>query len=134
MDHFVYQGAKTSQISFPLGGIGSGCIGLAGNGRLIDWESFDELLGATYIKYMRSPNFDLLERAQVYRNSPTGFQTGAYPHFITAVTEHAKQRGFKQSIDSLFPPPPAPETDGANTAGTAPTEQAPAGRETIERK
>ncbi|HXF62456.1 MAG TPA: GH116 family glycosyl-hydrolase [Caldilineaceae bacterium] len=41
MDHFLYRGAKTSQISFPLGGIGSGSIGLAGNGRLIDWEIFN---------------------------------------------------------------------------------------------
>ncbi|MEM7129401.1 MAG: GH116 family glycosyl-hydrolase [Chloroflexota bacterium] len=41
MNHFLYQGPKTSQISFPLGGIGSGCIGLAGNGRLIDWEIFN---------------------------------------------------------------------------------------------
>ncbi len=39
--HLIYRGAKTSQISFPLGGIGSGCIGLAGNGRLIDWEIFN---------------------------------------------------------------------------------------------
>ncbi|NIM98862.1 MAG: hypothetical protein GTO24_12520, partial [candidate division Zixibacteria bacterium] len=38
---FVYEGAKTKEISFPLGGIGSGCIGLAGNGRLIDWEIFN---------------------------------------------------------------------------------------------
>ena len=41
MNDFVYRGAKTSQISFPLGGIGSGSIGLAGNGRLIDWEIFN---------------------------------------------------------------------------------------------
>ena len=41
MDDFVYRGEKTAQISFPLGGIGSGCIGLAGNGRLIDWEIFN---------------------------------------------------------------------------------------------
>ena len=41
MDAFVYKGSKTNQISFPLGGIGSGCIGLAGNGRLIDWEIFN---------------------------------------------------------------------------------------------
>ncbi len=37
-----YSGAKTSQISFPLGGIGSGCIGLAGDGRLVDWEIFNK--------------------------------------------------------------------------------------------
>ena len=41
MDPFLYTGSKTTQISFPLGGIGSGCIGLAGNGRLIDWEIFN---------------------------------------------------------------------------------------------
>jgi len=41
MDRFLYTGARTNQISFPLGGIGAGCIGLAGNGRLIDWEIFN---------------------------------------------------------------------------------------------
>jgi len=38
---FVYKGQKLNEISFPLGGIGTGCIGLAGNGRLIDWEIFN---------------------------------------------------------------------------------------------
>lgn len=37
----VYKGAKTREISFPLGGIGSGSIGLSGNGRLVDWEIFN---------------------------------------------------------------------------------------------
>lgn len=37
----VYKGAKTKEIRFPLGGIGSGSIGLAGNGRLVDWEIFN---------------------------------------------------------------------------------------------
>jgi len=36
----IYTGRHLRQISFPLGGIGSGCVGLAGNGRLIDWEIF----------------------------------------------------------------------------------------------
>ena len=39
---FVYRDEKTREISFPLGGIGTGCIGLAGNGRLIDWEIFNK--------------------------------------------------------------------------------------------
>ena len=39
--HFTYRGARLNEISFPLGGIGSGAIGLAGNGRLIDWEIFN---------------------------------------------------------------------------------------------
>ncbi len=37
----IYKGVKTREISFPLGGIGTGSIGLAGNGRLIDWEIFN---------------------------------------------------------------------------------------------
>lgn len=37
----IYRKEKTREISFPLGGIGSGSIGLSGNGRLIDWEIFN---------------------------------------------------------------------------------------------
>lgn len=33
-----YRGRQTAQISFPLGGIGTGCIGLGGNGGLVDVE------------------------------------------------------------------------------------------------
>ena len=36
-----YKGSKAGQISFPLGGIGSGCIGLGGDGRLVEWEIFN---------------------------------------------------------------------------------------------
>ena len=41
MDRFVYKKEKTREISFPLGGIGTGCVGLAGNGQLIDMEIFN---------------------------------------------------------------------------------------------
>ena len=37
----LYQNEKTRNISFPLGGIGSGSIGLAGTGELRDWEIFN---------------------------------------------------------------------------------------------
>lgn len=33
----TYEGRFLREISFPLGGIGADSIGLAGNGRLIDW-------------------------------------------------------------------------------------------------
>jgi non-lysosomal glucosylceramidase len=35
---FLYTGAHAREISFPLGGIGAGSIGLSGTGRFIDWE------------------------------------------------------------------------------------------------
>ena len=37
----IYQNEHLNEISFPLGGIGTGSIGLAGNGELIDWEIFN---------------------------------------------------------------------------------------------
>lgn len=36
-----YTEQYTKEISFPLGGIGTGSIGLGGDGRLIDWEIFN---------------------------------------------------------------------------------------------
>lgn len=36
-----YTGNALNEISFPLGGIGTGSIGLAGNGRFVDWEIFN---------------------------------------------------------------------------------------------
>lgn len=37
----IYEGKKLEKISFPLGGIGTGCIGLSGNGSLTDFEIFN---------------------------------------------------------------------------------------------
>lgn len=36
-----YTKNRLKEISFPLGGIGTGSIGLAGNGSFIDWEIFN---------------------------------------------------------------------------------------------
>ena len=37
----IYQNEQLNEISFPLGGIGTGSIGLAGNGEFVDWEIFN---------------------------------------------------------------------------------------------
>lgn len=37
----IYQNEALREISFPLGGIGSGSIGLSGNGMLADWEIYN---------------------------------------------------------------------------------------------
>ncbi len=36
------KGEELAQVSFPVGGIGAGCIGIAGNGYLEQWEIFNE--------------------------------------------------------------------------------------------
>ena len=38
---FQYEGERTRTISFPLGGLGTGSLGLAGNGALVDWDIFN---------------------------------------------------------------------------------------------
>ncbi len=40
MRALVYSGIKSKKIEFPLGGIGTGCVNLAGNGELTNWEMF----------------------------------------------------------------------------------------------
>lgn len=39
--HFTYAHDAQEHISFPLGGLGAGCLGLSGRGRLVDWEIFN---------------------------------------------------------------------------------------------
>ncbi len=38
----IYTGEYLNEISFPIGGIGTGCFGIAGNGRFVDWEIFNK--------------------------------------------------------------------------------------------
>jgi non-lysosomal glucosylceramidase len=37
----TYSGLYLSEIAFPLGGIGTGCISISGSGQLVDWEIFN---------------------------------------------------------------------------------------------
>lgn len=46
-----YSGEYTREISFPLGGIGTGSIGFDGGGRLIDWEIFGRPSKGSYNGY-----------------------------------------------------------------------------------
>lgn len=95
---------KTKNISFPIGGIGSGCIGLAGNGELNDWEIFNRpckntrngyshfaikatYQGQTKVKVLHGDTVENLIGMHV-DGSDTGFGTGpkkdslaGFPHF-----------------------------------------------------
>ena len=104
----IYKGEYTKEISFPLGGIGTGSIGLAGNGRLIDWEIFNRpakgsINGYSHIAvkavtkertYIKILNSDLEKdfTGQYSKINFTGFGFGpanksmcGFPHFKNCV-------------------------------------------------
>lgn len=83
----TYQGAKTKEISFPLGGIGTGCIGLAGNGRLLDMEIFGKPnkgshAGLSHFAVKVEDGDSLLDARVLNGDLPPPY-TGGYnrPHF-----------------------------------------------------
>ncbi len=47
----IYQNEHLKEISFPIGGIGTGCFGIAGNGSFIDWEIFNRPGKGKYLGY-----------------------------------------------------------------------------------
>ncbi|MCD5401284.1 non-lysosomal glucosylceramidase [candidate division NPL-UPA2 bacterium] len=73
----LYSGEKTKTISFPLGGIGTGSMGLASNGALVDWEIFNQ------------PN----------KNSYNGFS-----HFAVKAESPEEVVDARVLISDIFPP------------------------------
>jgi len=95
-----YKGRYLSEISFPLGGIGTGCIGLAGNGRLVDWEIYNRpnkgsINGFSHFAIKAEGDKGLLDARVLqgdlnppYSGTPSGFGFGpmrecmaGLPHF-----------------------------------------------------
>ncbi len=106
----IYTGESLREISFPLGGIGTGCIGIAGNGRLCDWEIFNRpnkgsINGYSHIsvkaetkgkKYIKVLNGDLTKDfvGQYSKRNFTGYGFGpssmtmcGFPHFKNVIFE-----------------------------------------------
>ena len=101
----IYEGNKLKKISFPIGGIGTGSVGIAGNGRLIDWEICNRpnkgsingfsnfsihIEDSNEKKYTRALNGDLTEDfiGQYCKKTYEGFGFGpncgtmcGFPHF-----------------------------------------------------
>lgn len=94
----VYTGRNLSQISFPLGGIGSGCVGLGGNGRLLDWEIFGRPAkgstnGQTHFAIKAERAGEVLDARVLHGDEP--------PPYLGAGRSMYSGSGFGVSRDSL---------------------------------
>lgn len=121
-----YTGNKTKEISFPLGGIGTGSIGLGGNGRFLDWEIFNRpskgsLNGNSHIgikavkdgkSVAKALNGDLLKdyMGQYGKNQFSGFGFGpnagtmcGFPHFENVEFDGEFPIANLKFSDSEFP-------------------------------
>ena len=77
---FLYQGDQLATLSFPLGGIGSGSVGLNGNGHLSHWEIFNRPnkntdLGFSHFAVKAQQDGKLLD-ARVLQSPPCPPYTG----------------------------------------------------------
>lgn len=95
MNHHLYDKEHQRYISFPLGGIGTGSVGLGGNGRLIDWEIFNAPNkgsdnGHTHFAVKAEQNGKLLD-ARILQ--------GDYEHDLTG--QYGKSFGFGMPNTSM---------------------------------
>jgi non-lysosomal glucosylceramidase len=100
MMKFTYEGNKTREISFPLGGIGTGSVGLAGNGRLIDWEIFNHpnkgsVNGFTHLAVKAESNGKVLD-ARALQGDMAPPYTGSYSN------THFSSYGFGPNRETLI--------------------------------
>ncbi len=122
----LYKNDHLHEISFPLGGIGTGSVGLSGTGRLIDWEIFNRPNKGSVNGYshfaVRADWADNTSArvlcgdtethlAGVYRKSEfTGFGFGAesgtmsgFPHFSKCTFEGTFPLAKLTFADNAFP-------------------------------
>lgn len=97
----IYEKEKTKHISFPLGGIGTGCIGLFGNGELGEWEIFNRphkygsngyshfaikatrANGESMLRVLQGDTHeDLMGRNWQFGYGPRDGSMAGYPHFV----------------------------------------------------
>jgi uncharacterized protein (DUF608 family) len=96
---FVYEGESTREISFPLGGIGTGSIGLSGAGRLIDWEIQNRPAkgitnGLSHFAVRAEQDGKVLD-ARILNGPYLGSRTGDFP------ADTSRNFGFGARRDSL---------------------------------
>jgi uncharacterized protein (DUF608 family) len=110
---FLYSGEATREISFPLGGIGTGSIGLSGAGRLIDWEILNRPAkgitnGISHFAVRAEQNGALVD-ARVLNGPYLGSRTGDFP------ADTSRNFGFGARRDSLVGLPHFAENDFEGT-------------------
>lgn len=86
-----YTGNKRNEIVFPLGGIGSGSVGIDGTGRFLDWEIFNRpakgtINGNSHFGIKVEENGHLLS-AKVMNSDLLGSRSGRY-------VSHTKHSGY----------------------------------------
>lgn len=84
-----YQKEYTSQISFPLGGIGSGSIGLDGSGRLVDWEIFNRPAKGSVNGYSH-----IAIKAKTKQGVRTKILNGDLTEHLTGQYQKSRFKGF----------------------------------------
>lgn len=102
----VYTKEALREISFPLGGIGTGCIGLSGNGSLIDWEIFGRPNkggdnGFSHFAIKASKNGKTLDTRVLCADDPTHL-SGEYGHGYGAGKRSVSMQGFPHFRDAVF--------------------------------
>ena len=102
----VYTKEALKEISFPMGGIGTGCIGLRGNGSLMDWEIFnrpnkggDNGFSHFAVKAVRG---GVTADARVLCADDNDRLTGEYGHGYGSGKQSVSMQGFPHFRDAVF--------------------------------
>lgn len=117
-----YDKKHSKEISFPLGGIGTGSIGLAGNGRLVDWEMFNRpskgslngnshfaikaKKGAKSVAYVLNGDLDsdyIGQRPYSYGSGPDSHTLCGFPHFANCEFDGEFPEAVISFSDDNFP-------------------------------
>ena len=102
----VYRKESLKEISFPMGGIGTGCIGLSGNGSLIDWEIFNRPNkggdnGFSHFAVKAARGDQTLDARVLCADDNTQL-SGAYGYGFGAGKRSVSMQGFPHFRDAVF--------------------------------
>lgn len=96
---FDYSGERGREVSFPLGGIGTGSVGLSGGGRLVDWEILNRpnkgvTNGVSHFAVRAERDGEVID-ARILNGPYLGNRTGDFP------ADTSRNFGFGARRDSL---------------------------------